>query len=203
MRLFWILLLFFAPTIWCQEDYDDEDITASDKFKLEIGVDGYFSASTNGGNMGAGLKVGFRSNSESQVIGGPSFRTFRTWNNGNITSTPSSSTIIGLGAWCHVRLQNVLYLGGEFEALKVPGGYFYTTPGATQQWIPTLFLGGGFSKAFNETFRLNLGVFYDIINNLNNPYRASYLTQKKVGPNGQPGALIPILYRIELFISLN
>lgn len=196
--------MLFTPFVWGQDEYDDEETPVTDGLKVEIGVDGYFSAGSNGGNFGAGLKLGLKTNSESQVIGGPSFRLFRTWSNGYLTTTiPSSFNIIGLGAWLHVRFQNVLYLGGEFEALKVPGNYFYTTPGASKEWIPTLFLGGGYSKAFNETFRLNLGIFYDVINNLNNPYRASYLTKKKVGPNGQPGALIPILYRIELFISLN
>jgi len=201
MKKLWILLLLFTPMVWSQDD--DEDLKTKDGVKVEIGVDGYFSAGTNGGNLGAGLKLGIRANSDSQVIGGPSFRIFRTWSNGYLTTAPSSFNVLGVGAWCHVRFQNVLYLGGEFEVLKVPPGYFYTTPGASQVWIPTLFLGGGYSKSFGEKFRVNLGIFYDVINNLNNPYRAAYLTKKKVGPNGQLGALIPILYRIELFINLN
>jgi hypothetical protein len=199
MKKMWILLLLLTSFAWAQ---DDEETVAFDGVVPEIGLDGYFSAGNQGGNLGAGLKIGFKGSSESQVIGGVSLRMFRSWSTGNITGIPASYTIYGPGVWCHVRFQNVLYLGGEFEALKVPGNYFYTTAGANQKWIPTLFLGGGYSKSWNEKIRLNLGIFYDIINNLDNPYRKSYLTKKKVGPTGQAGALIPILYRVELMIPL-
>lgn len=199
MKMIWIAFLFLSAVVSAQNEVDE---VALEGVVPEIGLDGYFSAGNQGGNLGAGLKIGFKGNTESQIIGGISLRLFRSWNTGAITGFPSSFTIYGPGLWCHVRFQNVLYLGGEFEALKVPTNYFYSSANNFQKWIPTLFLGGGYSKTWNEKIRLNLGIFYDVINNPNNPYRASYLTSKKVGPTGQKGALIPILYRIELMIPL-
>lgn len=196
----WILILLISPIIWGQND--DEPVVFEGVVP-EIGLDGYFSAGNTGGNLVGGLKLGFKGSSESQVIGGVSLRLFRTWSTGNITGFPSSYNIFGPGAWCHVRFQNVLYLGAEFEALKMPENYFaFNASGNPQKWIPTLFLGGGYSKSWEEKIRLNIGIFYEVINNLNNPYRNSYLTRKKVAATGAPGALIPILYRVEVMIPL-
>lgn len=60
---------------------------------------------------------------------------------------------------------------------------------------------------FNEKFRLNAGVFYDVLdipnasnienNNPNSPLQP-YIARNKV-----TGAVIPILYRINFFIPLD
>jgi hypothetical protein len=200
MKKTWILFLLFSPFIWAQ---DDDESVAFEGVIPEIGIDGFFSAGNTGGNLVGGLKLGFKGSSESQVIGGVSLRLFRTWSTGNITGFPTSFSIFGPGAWCHVRFQDVIYLGAEFEALKIPGNYAsINATGTIQKWIPTLFLGGGYSKSWNDKIRLNIGIFYEVINNGFNPYRNSYLTRKKVGPNGQLGDFIPILYRLELMIPL-
>jgi hypothetical protein len=200
MKNSWILFLLLTPFVWAQ---DDAETVAFEGVIPELGVDGYFSAGNTGGNLVGGLKLGFKGSSESQAIGGVSMRLFRTWSSGNITGTPVSYNIVGPGAWFHVRFQNVLYLSAEFEALKMPENYFsINTSGQQQKWIPTLFLGGGYSKSWNDRVRVNIGVFYEVINNLSNPYRNSYLTRKTNPATGQPGAIIPILYRLELMIPL-
>lgn len=172
-------------------------------YKAELGIDGYFSVGNQGGNFSAGAKFGVLKREEnSKVVIGPSVRWMRVWsNNLAYMSQPVSYNIVGIGAFMHARVVDGLYLGAEFETLKTPLNFVIVTE--QRQWVPVLFLGGGYSKNFDDRFRLNVGIFYDVVNSLRSPYRGSYLTKKKVGPNGQDGALIPILYRLELFIPLN
>ncbi len=173
----------------------------SETLKSEIGFDGYFSIGNQGGNFTLGLKYGLlQKEEESKLVVGPSVRWMRVWsNNLAIGGTPVNFNVVGGGAFLHYRVVDGLYIGSEFEALRSPvlNGPIVTVGG--NKWLPHLFLGGGYSKSFEGRFRVNIGIFYDVINNLNSPYRRSYLT-KKTGPNGEPGALIPILYRLELVI---
>ncbi len=175
--------------------------TVVEQFKSEIGIDGYFSIGNQGGNFSAGLKLGaLQKKDDAKVIIGPSFRLMRVWSKNLALGTENTGyNIIGLGAFMHARFYDALYLGTEIEMLKSPLNYVIVTN--ERKWIPTLFLGGGYSKSFEEKFRLNVGIFYDIINDLNSPYRPSYVA-RKTGPNGEPGALIPVLYRVQLFIPL-
>jgi hypothetical protein len=172
-----------------------------ENFKSEIGIDGYFSIGNQGGNFSAGLKFGaLKKEEDSKVVIGPSVRWMRVWSKNFATAfQPASYNIFGLGAFAHWRVVDGIYLGAEFESLKSPLNYVIITE--QKKWVPTLFLGGGYSKAFDDRFRLNVGIFYDIINDAGSPYRPSYLT-RKTGPNGEPGALIPILYRLQLVIPL-
>lgn len=175
--------------------------TVVENFKAEIAVDGYFSIGNQGGNFSAGLKLGaLKKEEDSKLVIGPSVRWMRVWskNFGNAFQ-PVSYNIVGVGAFMHYRVIDGLFVGAEFETLKSPLNYVNLTP--QRSWIPTLFLGGGYSKAFDDRFRINIGIFYDVINHLNSPYRPSYLTRKTTA-NGQPGALIPILYRLQLVIPL-
>lgn len=175
--------------------------TVAEQFKSEIGLDGYFSFGNQGGNFSAGLKWGgLQKKEDARVIIGPSFRWMRVWSKNLAFGTENTGyNIIGLGAFMHARFYDALYLGAEFEMLKSPLNYVIVTN--ARKWIPTMFLGGGYSKSFDDRFRLNVGIFYDIVNDLNSPYRPSYQA-RKTGPNGEPGALIPVLYRVQLFIPL-
>ncbi|MEJ6492680.1 MAG: hypothetical protein QNL60_09505 [Flavobacteriales bacterium] len=175
--------------------------TYAEMLKSEIGIDGYFSIGNQGGNFSAGLKWGLLQKKEdSKIIIGPSVRWIRVWTkNLAFGNQATSYNIVGVGGFIHARVFEALYAGIEIEGLKSPISYTNITPQKT--WIPTVFIGGGYSKSFDENFRLNIGIFYDIVNNLNSPYRPSYVA-KKTGPNGEPGALIPVLYRVQLFIPL-
>ncbi len=175
--------------------------TVAGNFKSEIAIDGYFSVGNQGGNFSAGLKYGaLKKDDDSKVVIGPSVRWMRVWSKNYATAfQPASYNIFGVGAFAHWRVVDGIYLGAEFESLKSPVNYVIITQQKT--WVPTLFLGGGYSKAFDDRFRINVGVFYDIINDPGSPYRPSYLT-RKTSANGQPGALIPILYRLQLVIPL-
>ncbi len=160
----------------------------------ELGVDAYFGASTNGGNLSLGLKYGF--NFGENYIIGPSFRYQRTWNNNVLTGNKSGFNVFGGGVFGHVRLYNLLFLGAEFETMRTPlsqGGLVSIT---NSSWIPTLFLGGGYSQEFNEKIRINAGVMYDVVNHVQSPFQQGYFLRKA------NGALIPMIYRIAFFFPL-
>ena len=69
-------------------------------------------------------------------------------------------------------------------------------------WAPTLFLGGGFSMEFNESFRFNAGIMYDVINATNSPFRRSYFIQKKT-TDGTSAGFLPIIYRFAFFFPIS
>lgn len=163
----------------------------------EIGFDGAFSASNLGGSFGIGVKFGFELNDH--LILGPSVRLQRSWSKN--VGTSYGYSVYGGGVWAHFRLAEYFFLGTEIELLNSP--LSYTVISSSKKWIPTALVGGGFSKEFNEKFRLNVGIYYDVINNPNSPFRPGYVMKKSVGPNGQAGALIPVIYRIGLFIPLS
>ncbi|MEJ6505769.1 MAG: hypothetical protein QNK70_09635 [Crocinitomicaceae bacterium] len=163
----------------------------------EIGVELHGGASTLGGTFSSGLKYAAILNENFAV--GPSFRLQRIWNNNIGTST--SANIWGGGIWAHVRYKNVLFGGVEFELIKNPYNQNNWEP-AERKWAPTLFLGGGFSKEYNEKIRINLGIFYDIINADNSPFRSSYTIIIKDSQTGNTQRRLPIIYRINFFFPI-
>jgi hypothetical protein len=169
----------------------------------EIGFDLAFSASTNGGNAGLGLKYGI--NLGEYLIAGPSVRYERLWIKNLLTQQSLGYNMYGGGAFLHSRFFNALFLGAEFEVLRSPYQTAGTAAGFVSQtgtWAPTLFLGGGFSMEFNAGIRINAGVMYDVIDAENSPFRSSYFMRKET-TNGQPAGFLPIIYRIAFFIPLS
>lgn len=158
----------------------------------EFGIDGYFGASTVGGSFSVGAKYGL--NFSENFIAGPSLRLQRNWNNNEFTGISGSYSVFGLGGFAHLRYGNVLFAGAEFELMRSPFSNQGFAGGPV--WSPALFLGGGYSQEFNEKFRLNAGVMYDVINSLNSPFRQGYFMR-----NSQ-NVLIPLIYRITFFFVL-
>tara|TARA_B100001059_G_scaffold70133_1_gene67292 strand:+ start:1091 stop:1687 length:597 start_codon:yes stop_codon:yes gene_type:complete len=167
----------------------------------EIGVEIFAArAGSNGGTMGVGLKYAAILNENFAV--GPSFRYHRTWNylyNGVATDIPSSASIYGGGFFAHARYKDALFGGVEFELLKTPFN-FSQTGGEFKPWIATLFIGGGFSKLYNKV-RINLGVFYDVINSENSPFRPNYAIRIKNSEGGTQ-RILPVIYRINFFFPI-
>jgi hypothetical protein len=161
----------------------------------EIGVDGFVSASTVGGSYSFGLKYGMVMNEN--IVVGPSFRFQRNWSN-NI-GTKFGFNILGGGVFAHFRYQNAVYGGIEFEMLHSPVSYVFPNPGSN--WVPTLFVGGGFSREF-DWVRLNAGMYYDVINHANSPFRQSYFMKIKDATTGQVVRILPIIYRISFFFPI-
>lgn len=163
----------------------------------EIGIDGFVSASNQGGAFGLGPKFGFRLNEN--LILGPSFRWQKTWS--SFSTQKFSYSIWGGGIFVHGRFKNVLYGGAEFEMLKSPVNYTVVAP--STNWVPTLFLCGGFSKEFNHIVRVNAGLYYDVINHANSPFRTSYFMTIKNPQTGQIQKYLPLIYRISFFFPLD
>jgi len=159
----------------------------------EIGFDGYFGASTNGGSFTIGAKYGLKFGE--YIITGPSVRYQRVWTKNNNTGVQGGFNLFGAGAFGHARFFNALFVGAEFEMMRTPF-IILTSNGQTKNWVPTLFVGGGYSQEFNEKFRINAGVMYDVIDNAGSPFRQSYTLK-----NSQ-GKLLPVIYRIAFFFRI-
>ena len=95
----------------------------------------------------------------------------------------------------------MVFGGLEFEMVRNPYNQINWQLG-TRRWAPTLFLGGGFSKEYNGKIRINLGIFYDVINAENSPFRASYTVKIKDSQTGQVQKILPIIYRINFFFPI-
>ena len=185
---FIIFVLFFSLSAICQEQ--------DSIYPGEFGVDGYGNAGTFGGTFSLGLKYGIVKDQNPQYIFGPALRIQRVWSK-NIAGQSFGFNIIGIGAFTHFRFYDVLFAGIEFEVLNSPINYnFLETP---KKWVPTAFIGGGYSQHFDAGWRLNLGVFYDVIDNINSPFRQFYAAKKDVNGVKIP---IPIIYRLAAFFPL-
>jgi hypothetical protein len=182
-----ILLLIFLPLLsYAQVAYNGS----------ELGVELFAGASNLGGSVGGDLKYAAILNENWAV--GPSFRLQRTWSN-NLGQKMGFS-IYGGGVYAHYRIKNTLFVGGEYELLKSPYNFIFFNY-SSKQWASTLFLGGGFSRDFNHKIRVNGGIFYDIINAENSPFRSSYSVRIK-NEMGVIVRTLPIIYRITFFFPL-
>lgn len=190
-----ILLTLIAVSLHAQEDVENvyeegEEETAKYVSTHELGADLNFSASSFGGTGGLGLKLGFVQ--REKIILGPSIRYQQSWS--NINGVKTGFAVYGGGGFAHVRLVNYFFLGTEIELLSSPLQYTIITQ--TRKWIPVALVGGGFSRAFTQNFRLNAGIMYDLVNHVDSPLRNGYFMKKE---NGIP---IPVIYRIAFFFPL-
>lgn len=185
MRFFGALLsLFIIISAEAQQDTT---------FRHEVAFDGFISASNLGGTFSAGIKYVMVKNQK--LAYGPSLRLQRVWSN-NVNGGKYGYNIYGGGAFLHYRLKNVMFAGAEFELLRTPIFFSGTLP--PTQWVPTLFVGGGYSHEFsNIGIRLNAGVFYDIINHMYSPFRQNYVLKL------ENGVLMPVIYRIGFHFILD
>mgnify|MGYP000508600672 CR=1 FL=1 len=193
------LLIFCLALFTNQMTHAQSDIITGS----EIGVDLAFSASTNGGNAGIGLKYGL--NLGEYFIVGPSVRyEYLWWKNyvGPSEVVSGNRHVYGGGVFAHARFFNALFLGAEFEMLRSPYDKNGFLSVLEKTWAPTLFLGGGFSMEFNETVRINAGIMYDVIDPANSPFRSSYTFKKKTA-DGLNAGYLPILYRIAFFFPIS
>lgn len=165
----------------------------------EIGFDGSFGTSNLGGSFGIGPKFGFVMN-ENLVLG-PTLRYQRSW------ATPLYSTVgysfnnFGGGFFLHGRYKNTVFGGFEVEILQ-NRNVFIDTSAVFKKYVPTLFVCGGFSREFNEMVRLNVGIYYDLINSLNSPFRNQYVLTVKDPQTGQIVRRLPMIYRISFFFPI-
>lgn len=170
-------------------------VNAQEDSRPEIGFDLAMGFSKNGGNIGIGPKFKFASYNPN-IAWGPSVRFQHVWANNFLTGQSTSYSIYGGGAFLHYRIDNIVYLGTEVEFLHTPINYTFVD---SPSWVPTAFIGGGLSKSW-DFFRINAGLFYDVINHDNSPFRSSYFLSKTDGSGNK--ALLPLIYRFSFFFEL-
>lgn len=163
----------------------------------EIAVGFGFGKSNLGGNFSANLKYNLPKTDEAHAYG-PMFRWQRGWSNNVGTDQQSNFNIWGPGVFYHYRFAEVLFAGVEFEYLSTPFSYTLLTP--TKNWVPILNLGAGYSQSF-DFVRVNLGFFYDIIDNINSPMRPQYFL-KQTNEAGQVTRILPVIYKLQFFFPL-
>ena len=165
----------------------------------EIGIDGSLSGSNLGGAGGCGVKFGFKTTEN--FIFGPSIRFNKAWSTPSYTTQKFSYTNWGGGFFAHGRYGNVVFGGVEAEVIQNKN-IFVDTSALFKKTVPTIFICGGFSKEFNGFVRLNFGLYYDLINSLNSPYRNAYMITIKDPQTGQIVRRLPMIYRITFFFPL-
>ncbi len=186
---FLLIFTFLLNSISIFSQDEEEEIPVNE---TELGLDCFANASTLGGSFGLGVKYGIIKNKN--IIFGPSIRIQRMWT--NYFGQKYGFTIYGGGAFIHYRLNNSLFAGAEFEVLKSP--FQYNNLYSPKRWVATCFVGGGFSHEFvNIGFRLNAGIFYDIVGSISSPFSTSYVLKK------EDGTPVPVIYRIGFFFPLS
>jgi hypothetical protein len=168
----------------------------------ELGFDGFFGASNLGSSYGIGPKLGLLL-SENLIIG-PSFRLQQTTSNNLGVNT--TRRIYGGGFFVHGRYMGSgkthLYGGAEFEYLRSPFNYITFQELTDKRWAPTLFLTAGAKLDITKRISLTAGVYYDIINAQNSPFRSAYAIKIK-NEQGQIVQILPIIYRLSIIFTLS
>lgn len=163
----------------------------------ELGLEPYVGFSNVGGAVGGELKYAARLSDN--LLVGPSFRVQRVWSNN--LGMQSQMTTWGGGAFAHLRYQEKIFGGVEFQYLKSP--FSFSNPTQTfKPWSASLMIGGGFYLKLSEKLRLNAALFYDVINAQNSPFRSSYSFKIK-NEYGQVVRILPIIYRLTFFIPID
>ena len=162
----------------------------------ELGFDGFFGASTFGGTFGIGPKLGINFNEN--IVAGPSFRYQQNWS--QLNGLSYNHTIYGAGLFLHARYQNTLFGGLEFEMIKSRN--YAENLLNDKIWVPTVFICAGFSREFKKIVRLNVGLYYDVVNSKNSPFRNGYILPIKNAQTGAIQGYVPLIYRISFFFPL-
>ena len=120
----------------------------------ELGIEAFGGGSQLGGTLGGELKYAVKL--PNNLIIGPSFRLHRSWS--NYLNVNSQFNMYGGGAFAHLRYQDKVFAGVEFQMLHSPFN-FITFQSGQKKWAPTLFVGGGFYLKLAPKINLNLALF--------------------------------------------
>ena len=74
----------------------------------------------------------------------------------------------GLSVFSRYRIVPQLYAHTEFSQMNYK--LYYTDGGSTREWVPFLWLGGGYSQPISQNTWFNAQILFDVINNENSPY---------------------------------
>ena len=191
-----LLLICFFGMFFFNNSSAQYEFTAA-----ELSFDGFFSASNLGNSFGIGPKLGIELNRNTYV--GPSFRIQRASSN-NLGNT-FTQTVYGGGVFGQYRVptsgKTTFFGGAEFEYLLSPYNYLTYEVLTTGRWAPTFFVCGGFNLKLSQYFSLNAGVYYDLVNAKNSPFRSGYAFKIK-NEQGQVVRILPIIYRVSINIPI-
>ncbi|MFN5911492.1 MAG: hypothetical protein ACK45H_09170 [Bacteroidota bacterium] len=166
---------------------------------FELGFDGSFNASSIGGVFEIGPKFGFVRHEN--LVFGPTLRYQRAWSQPFYSNESFSFNNLGGGFFVHGRYKNTIFGGLEAEIIR-NRNVFIDTSAVFKKIVPTVFICAGFSREFKGIVRLNAGIYYDIINSLNSPFRSSYKITIKDPTTGQIVNRVPLIYRISFFFPI-
>jgi len=166
---------------------------SQDAGTMEAGIDANFWSSTLGGTLNVSPRFGYALNDDFVV--GPSVRFIHYW--GNYWGIKSHMNIFGLGLYGHYRFANWLYAGLDVETYFVPFNMKIDPKNKYKAVAPAILLSFGVSRQITSYFRLNIGIHYDVLNDVNSPLRTSYTMRNA------KGVWIPIFYRLSFIFNLN
>ncbi|HRO76265.1 MAG TPA: hypothetical protein PLP27_08980 [Crocinitomicaceae bacterium] len=152
---------------------------------IEVGSDINFWVSSTGGSFNLAPRLGYEVVDNLSV--GPSLRFINHWS--NIYGIKAKSNIFGFGGFAHYRFIEWLYAGVDVEAYFTP--YNYKIGAKKFRAVsPAVILSAGLSRKIGDHFRINAGLNFDVINDVNSPMRLSYIAKTA------KGVRIPMFYRV-------
>ena len=87
----------------------------------------------------------------------------------NRYATSYSTSVYGGSLFTRLIVIRQVYLHAEFATYNYE--LFYTDGSSEREWIPFLFLGGGFHQPVGNRAALNVQVLFDVLNDEKSPYR--------------------------------
>lgn len=152
---------------------------------MEIGSDISFWASNMGGSVNVAPRFGYEVIDDLSV--GPSLRFINHWS--DYYGVKNSFNIWGFGAFAHYRFIDWLYAGIDIETYFTP--YNYKINATKYRAVsPAIILSAGMSRKIGDHFRINAGINFDVLNDVNSPMRPSYIAKTS------KGVRIPLFYRV-------
>ncbi len=165
---FFILTLFLSAVAYAQFPDSEEDPAvqepAINKSKLYYG--GYLNLSIGSYTViGATPLVGYKISPKFSVGGQLSYEYVadKRYNNDYKTSN------YGLSIFSRYRVVPQLYVHAEFSEMNYK--LYNYMGGSNREWVPFLWLGGGYSQPITQNTWLNAQVLFDVINDENSPYK--------------------------------
>lgn len=93
---------------------------------------------------------------------------YEYFKNKNYSPTREGSNY-GVSVFSRFRILRKLYVHVEFAEMNYK---LYNSSGETnREWIPFLYVGGGFSQPITKSISLNAEVLWDVLQNVNSPYK--------------------------------
>ena len=93
---------------------------------------------------------------------------YEYYKNKNYSPTQEGSNY-GISAFSRLRIAKRLYAHVEFSEMNYK--IHNSVEDSKRQWIPFLYVGGGFSQPISKNTSINAQVLWDVLQNKNSPYK--------------------------------